>query len=54
MANRPEVMSKIEVDKDGVRIQGKRINVNNEDIDPMENITGIIIKGLCRNMNKKY
>lgn len=54
MANRPEVMSKIEVDKAGVRIQGKRINVNNEDIDPMENITGIIIKGLCRNMNKKY
>lgn len=28
MANRPEVMSKIEVDKAGVRIQGKRINVN--------------------------
>ena len=54
MANRPEVMSKIEVDKAGVRIQGKTINVNNEDIDPMENITGIIIKGLCRNMNKKY
>ena len=37
IANRPEVMSKIEVDKAGVRIQGKRINVNNEDIDPMEN-----------------
>lgn len=53
MANRPEVMSKIEVDKAGVRIQGKRINVNNEDIDLMENITGIIIKSLCRNMNKK-
>lgn len=28
MANRPEVMSKIEVDKAGVRIQGKKINVN--------------------------
>lgn len=27
MANRPEVMSKIEVDKAGVRIQGKKINV---------------------------
>lgn len=54
MHNTQKVMSKIEVDKAGVRIQGKRINVNNEDIDPMENITGIIIKGLCRNMNKKY
>nr|DAJ60626.1 MAG TPA: hypothetical protein [Caudoviricetes sp.] len=53
MVDKPEAMSKIEVDKAGVRIQGKRINVNNEDIDPMENITGIIIKGLCRNMNKK-
>ena len=28
MANRSEVMSKIEVDKAGVRIQGKKINVN--------------------------
>ena len=28
MANRPEVMSKIEVDKAGVRIQGEKINVN--------------------------
>lgn len=54
MHNTQKVMSKIEVDKAGVRIQGKRINVNNEDIDPMENIRGIIIKGLCRNMNKKY
>lgn len=54
MDNTQKVMSKIEVDKAGVRIQGKRINVNNEDIDPMENITKIIIKGLCRNMNKKY
>lgn len=54
MHNTQKVMSKIEVDKAGVRIQGKRINFNNEDIDPMENITGIIIKGLCRNMNKKY
>lgn len=54
MHNTQKVISKIEVDKAGVRIQGKRINVNNEDIDPMENITGIIIKGLCRNMNKKY
>lgn len=53
MHNTQKVMSKIEVDKAGVRIQGKKINVNNEDIDPMENITGIIIKGLCRNMNKK-
>lgn len=54
MVDKQEVMSKIEVDKAGVRIQGKRINVNNEDIDPIENITGIIVKGLCRNMNKKY
>lgn len=54
MDNTQKVMLKIEVDKAGVRIQGKRINVNNEDIDPMENITKIIIKGLCRNMNKKY
>lgn len=53
MANKLEIIPKIEVDKAGVRIQGKRINVNNEDIDPMENIAGIIIKGLCRNMNKK-
>jgi hypothetical protein len=28
MDNRPEVMSKIEVDKAGVKIQGKKINVN--------------------------
>jgi hypothetical protein len=28
MANRPEVKSKIEVDKAGVKIQGKKINVN--------------------------
>lgn len=28
MANRPEVKSKIEVDKAGVKIQGKTINVN--------------------------
>ena len=54
MHNTQKVMSKIEVDKAGIRIQGKKINVNNEDIDPMENITGIIIKGLCRNMNKRY
>ena len=28
MTNKPEVKLKIEVDKDGIRIQGKKINVN--------------------------
>lgn len=28
MANKPEVISKVEVDKAGVKIQGKKINVN--------------------------
>lgn len=52
MANRPEVMSKIEVDKAGVRIQGKKINVNQncqetqikeEPCDAKAQLVGILI-----------
>ena len=52
MANRQEVMSKIEVDKAGVRIQGKKINVNQncqetqikeEPCDAKAQLVGILI-----------
>lgn len=52
MDNRPEVMSKIEVDKAGVRIQGKKINVNQncqetqikeEPCDAKAQLVGILI-----------
>lgn len=44
--------SVIEVDSEDVKIQGQKISINNKEVNPMGNITGIIIKGLGESINK--
>ena len=46
MANRPEVMSKIEVDKAGVRIQNKKINVNQNCQEAQKKKKGLVMPRL--------